>query len=298
MKSVMMALGTSAVMAALAVPQSSTVHAQGASRATQPSQGVGKQLTCGTKDVDPVTMGLIEDYSRRIAARSNQVLSTATKSVPVYWHRVHDADGSGGGVSTRQISSQIKVLNDAYASAGFAFSLVSVDDSSNADWYIATPQTTPERQMKDALHQGGSNALNVYSNNMGDNLLGWATFPWNYGAQPLADGIVILYSSVPGGDAVPYDLGDTATHEVGHWMGLYHTFQNGCSAKGDAVDDTPAEKSPAFGCPVGRDTCTSKADPGVDPIFNFMDYTEDACMNTFTTGQNSRVNQMWAAYRQ
>ena len=297
MKTMMAGVGALAVAAALAASQSATVQAQGGARAAQLSPGAAKQLTCGTKDVDPATMDLIEEYSRRISSRSNQLLS-ATKTVPVYWHRVHDADGSGGVVTSRQISSQIKVLNDAYASSGFVFSLASVDDSSNAAWYTATPSTTAERTMKETLHRGGANALNIYSNNMGDNLLGWATFPWSYGSQPLLDGVVILYSSVPGGDAAPYDLGDTATHEVGHWMGLYHTFQGGCSNKGDGVDDTPAEKSPAFGCPVGRDTCTGKNDPGLDPIFNFMDYTEDACMNTFTAGQDSRVNQFWATYRQ
>ena len=220
-------------------------------------------------------------------------------TIPVAFHVIRKGAGfANGDVPDSMIAAQIQVLNDAYASSGFVFSLASVDDSSNAAWYTATPSTTAERTMKETLHRGGANALNIYSNNMGDNLLGWATFPWSYGSQPLLDGVVILYSSVPGGDAAPYDLGDTATHEVGHWMGLYHTFQGGCSNKGDGVDDTPAEKSPAFGCPVGRDTCTGKNDPGLDPIFNFMDYTEDACMNTFTAGQDSRVNQFWATYRQ
>ena len=110
-----------------------------------------------------------------------------------------------------------------------------------------------------------------------------------------ADRVVVLYSTF-GRNAplAPFDLGRTGTHEVGHYLGLDHTFANGGSSPGDQVADTPAEASPAYGCPVGRDTCSSA---GVDPIFNYMDYTDDSCMDEFTSGQTTRMQNQVATYK-
>ncbi|MBL0213063.1 MAG: zinc metalloprotease [Myxococcales bacterium] len=232
----------------------------------------------------------------RIASLDDTATLTASHVIPVYVHRIHASDGTGGAVSTQQLNDQLAILNAAYASSGFSFSLSTVDDTNNSTWYTSSGGAS-ETAMKTALRKGGSNALNFYTNNMGGGLLGWATFPSSYTSQPKLDGVVILFSSLPGGTAAPYNLGDTATHEVGHWMGLYHTFQGGCSKSNDGVSDTPAEKSAAFGCPVNRDTCVGSRYPGLDPIRNFMDYTDDACMNTFSAGQDTRMNQMWTSYR-
>jgi len=190
------------------------------------------------------------------------------------------------------------VLNNAYNGTPFIFNLVATDVIPNNEWYTAGHGSTAETNMKNALRQGDSTDLNFYTNNMGDGLLGWATFPSNYAASPMNDGVVVLYTTLPGGTAAPYNEGDTATHEVGHWLGLYHTFQGGCKGSGDYVADTPAEKSPAYGCPVGRDSCSKgKGAEGSDPVTNFMDYSDDACMYQFTEGQANRADELSFTYR-
>ncbi|MEN9866132.1 MAG: hypothetical protein RL748_1722 [Pseudomonadota bacterium] len=227
----------------------------------------------------------------------NPVTALASRVIPVYFHVIQSSTSTNGGVTDTMITNQIAVMNAAYASANISFSLVSIDRTTNNTWFTVTPGTTAESQMKTALRKGGKESLNIYTGNIGQGLLGWATFPSDYSRAPKMDGVVMLNQSMPGGTASPYNLGDTATHEVGHWAGLYHTFQGGCTATNDSVSDTPAEKSSAFGCPAGRDTCTGTKYPGADPIYNFMDYTDDSCMNTFSAGQISRMQAQLATYR-
>ncbi|WP_224372450.1 zinc metalloprotease [Hyalangium versicolor] len=250
---------------------------------------------CATRDLSP---GEQEAVQQTLSQNRSAMAAVGSITVNVYWHVINKGSGiANGDVPQSQIDSQMAVLTAAYANTPFKFNLVSVDRTTNSTWYTSSGGSS-ETAMKTALRKGTADDLNIYSNNMGGGLLGWATFPSSYTSSPKLDGVVILYSSLPGGTATPYNLGDTATHEIGHWFGLYHTFQGACATSatgGDGVSDTPAEKSAAYGCPAGRDTCTNIA--GADPIYNFMDYTDDSCMNTFTAGQISRMDSMWTSYR-
>ena len=216
--------------------------------------------------------------------------------MPVYFHVMLDSKGKGD-VTQTQINNQVAVLNKTYAgqessqasNTGFTFTLAGVDRFRNSQWHADRQSTTYRAQTR----QGGPNALNIWLVEW-KSTLGIATFPWDYAANPSIDGIRVHYASLPGGSIANYNQGETATHEAGHWFGLYHTFQGGCTTTNDSVSDTPAQSSPTSGCPEGRDSCSL---PGLDPIHNYMDYSYDTCYNQFTAGQTSRMQSMFAAYR-
>jgi len=231
----------------------------------------------------------------------DDAMPRGSTNIQVWWHVIRKGTGtSNGDIPQSQIDAQMQVLNNSFngltggSATRFNFVLAGVTRTTNTTWYTMSDGSSAESQAKNALRQGNAATLNIYSCAPGGGILGWATFPWWYTGNPKDDGVVILYSSVPGGTASPYNLGDTATHEVGHWLGLYHTFQGGCSANNDYVTDTARERSAAFGCPVGRNTCSQT---GNDPIENFMDYTDDSCMYKFTAGQASRMSSLSLQYR-
>jgi hypothetical protein len=245
------------------------------------------------KAIEARTAQRLKEKAARGVAVPQGALAAA--SIPVYVHVMRDSAGNGD-VTDTQITDQIAVLNKTYAgqessqasNTGFTFTLAGVDRFNNTNWHKDKQTSTYRKQTR----QGGANALNIWLVDFA--YLGIATFPWDYDRNPGIDGIRVHFDSLPGGSIANYNLGETATHEAGHWLGLYHTFQGGCTATNDEVSDTPAQSSSTNGCPEGRDSCSL---PGLDPIHNYMDYSYDTCYNQFTAGQSTRMSQMWTAYR-
>lgn len=246
---------------------------------------------CAVEDVDPAQKFIINIQTQLLSTAKmfNSTTSLKTKIIPVIMHVVETK------IPNATLNKQIDVMNTAFALTGFRFELQEVNYVAVNRWTNLSFGNSTERDLKSSLRKGDSETLNVYIMPSLGWLLGWATFPWDYSSAPIMDGVVIGKDTLPGGDGYPFNEGATLTHEVGHWMGLFHTFQGGCSGNGDFVDDTPAQRSASSGCPLGNDSCSSQ--PGLDPVTNFMDYSDDACMTEFTNGQTVRMNSNFATYR-
>jgi hypothetical protein len=300
-----------AVIAASVLVGEAASGAGGLATAASPAVAACSELS-GTARVKPgATAAEPELYAKNQAnaygvLKDRPTLANGSVTIPVVFHMI-GADQFTDTEKARwntMIADQIDVLNDSFAgttgpgaaNTPFRFSLQETTWTVNPTWYTVVPgKAGVERDMKSALYEGDATTLDVYAANIGGGLLGWAYFPKGYNnGRDFIDGIVILDESMPGGNIGKYSLGDTLTHEVGHWLMLDHTFAHGCSASGDWVVDTAPEAMPQFDCPVGADTCSA---PGEDPIHNFMDYSQDSCMWMFTQGQADRMSDAWLQFR-
>lgn len=213
--------------------------------------------------------------------------------VPVQFHVLRKKDG-GWNVTNGQVNQQIAVLNSSFAPHGITFVLDGITRKKKDKFAKKCLKASVERKFKKRYAVDPRTTLNIYTCRPKDDVLGYAYFPSDYPEDSFMHGVVLLHSALPGGAAFPYDLGDTAVHEAGHYFGLYHTFQGGCSARNDRISDTPREKSPASGCPLSRDTC---AEPGLDPVTNFMDYSDDSCVEEFTPEQELWMKDQVETFR-
>ena len=255
---------------------------------------------CGTRQP---SLEEVDQIELKIA-RARKVKTEVT--IPVWVHVINKGSGfANGDLPEDMIRQQIRVLDDSYsgrtggAGSGFGFQLAGITRTTNATWFSQMAlDFEVELEAKRALKRGGPETLNIYTIDGGP-YLGFAYYPniVTNATYSVLDGVVLDWRSLPGGTFAIYSEGDTAPHEVGHWLALYHTFDGKCGTKGDYVSDTPAEFSPAFLCPIGRDSCAGAATPGLDPIFNFMDYSDDACLDEFTPGQAARMIKMLTTHR-
>jgi hypothetical protein len=250
-----------------------------------------RERVCGT--ITP-SADVRQQVMQRITNGHGKYVSGATSgTISVAFHVI--TDGTTGAVTQEQIDAQIEELNTDYAISGLNFTVLSVDRTDNATWFHLNDYAT-DAAMKASLAIDPAHVLNIYSLAAFEatGVLGYAYYPFTFPETDTHHGLVIHYNSMPGGEFYGYNWGRTAVHELGHYFGLYHTFENGCTAPGDEIDDTPYEAIPAVGCPYERDTCPQD---GLDPVYNFMDYADDPCMSEFTPMQAARMSAMLAAYR-
>jgi hypothetical protein len=265
----------------------------------------------------------IDQFTERsIASGLAQRTTRRVITIPVVVHVVHKR--ASENISKTQIRSQINVLNRDFGAtnpdksnvpavwqglignAKIKFALATKDPRGNrTDGVTRTKTNRSSFGTDDSVKSsasGGANPwpakryLNLWVCNLSDGLLGYAQFP---GGPARTDGVVILYSAFgrQGEVRAPFDLGRTATHEVGHWLNLRHIWADtmDCSG-GDRVPDTPNAAGPNYGKPTfPHITCNNG--PNGDMFMNYMDYVDDAAMFMFTDGQITRMNAALAGPR-
>ncbi len=265
----------------------------------------------------------IEQFTATYIQQKGGNMTAAVVTIPVVFHVVYNTTAQN--ISDARILAQLDVLNKDFsrtnadasntpsaftsvaASTGIQFCMAQQDPAGSSSTGIVRKftSTTSFSSNDNVKHNstGGDDAwpagnyLNIWVCNLGGGLLGYAQFP---GGSPSTDGVVLLTGSVGGpsapGTSTPYHLGRTATHEVGHWLNLYHIWgDDGTSCNGtDQVADTPNQADENYGCPVFPTVSCSNG-PNGDMFMNYMDYTNDGCMNTFTQGQSTRCNALFAA---
>ncbi|MDQ6687774.1 MAG: zinc metalloprotease [Actinomycetota bacterium] len=268
-----------------------------------------------------VTRPTTRTRSEAASPDSVSAATTLPRSViiNVYVHVIEGTHAGEKSVGGPQVYHLVKILDGGFnhaqsttsADTRYSFRLMSARYTINDRWYHAAPLSADDLAERRALHRGTADDLNIYLSRPKSSdgpTLGFSRFPWQYAGNPGLDGVTVSIDSMPGGRASGYNHGDTVIHETGHWMGLLHTFEGGCSSPNDGVSDTPEEASANYYCPTRPsnykpsttwasqpyDTCAA---PGLDPIHNFMDYSYDTCMHRFTPDQVVRMDAMFTRYR-
>ncbi|VUC28855.1 unnamed protein product [Clonostachys rosea] len=267
---------------------------------------------CGIKGAPSSLIGVIEQRRdndllyRSLEGRNDKIQVTAHFHVAVFSNSTADT------ASNETIKKQFQILKDTYARYGISLNLGSISREINDT--IAVLSVWNQNEAEDEIigssaetedywkrtRTGSYEALHIYYY---ENIVGTAAFcnfakPNRAKSEYFLDACHLRINVLPGGSAPYRFYGTSAVHEVGHWFGLFHTFEGGCEGEGDYIDDTPAQTvTSANGtCPIGtKDTCPDL--PGTDMVNNYMDYTADPCRDTFTPGQYSRMHNVFWAVR-
>ena len=211
-------------------------------------------------------------------------------------------DDNKGKVSKNRINEQIKVLNE-----GFGGNHHDEGVDSNIKFKLKYIKYVNDKKLYESCGNSEDKIINSYPGNTkkyisvyvcDDDYLGYAYYPWHESEGHKEQVVFMNPIAISGSNTKIYSIGMTLVHELGHFFGLSHTFNDHrkCSLNGDdGFTDTPIEKTPNYGCNLKRDTCPNS--PGTDPIWNYMDYTEDKCMNRFTKQQVDNMHLNIKNYR-